>query len=62
MEGVRHAIGRDVGEGGGDVRDDLEVVVELEQALEEVLVEHDVGLSVDLGRVEGADVTVDREP
>src|SRR5260370_38475300 len=61
LEGIGQAAIRDCRQGGRDVRDDVQLVVEFEQAVEEVLIDLDIGLSVDRRRVQAADVAVDRE-
>src|SRR5260370_696011 len=61
LEGIGQAAIRDCRQSGRDVRDDVQLVVEFEQAVEEVLIDLDIGLSVDRRRVQAADVAVDRE-
>lgn len=61
VKGVRQAVGRDVGQRGGDVRYLVQPVVEAVETREDVAQYVDVGGRGDLRRVEVGDVLGDGE-
>src|SRR5213079_3128152 len=67
FEGVGQLVGADAAVGGSrnllrDVGDDVQVVVEFQETVEQVLRKGGVDRGIDEGRVEGADVVIERKP
>ena len=60
-ERIRQSIRRDIRHLRGDVGDDVQVVVEFQETVEQVLRKGGIDRGIEKGRIEGADVVIERK-